>query len=463
MTGVQTCALPILYLNRNWYDYCLIDPLKPNVPENRILFNRNKSGQSKGIQPVLVYIVGVVIVRIFIKIGCLKIQLSFIKNLRFEFTIGNGGSSSNSLMGFTSLALPAFTDVPVEPIPIEIKGITEIPMMYLPAFSKVNEKEKVIINGEEKEVDVESLKLIHSFMIPFFGKNAEKNEKGEVVKIIPSDKNIIKDKIIKPFFKDLIDQLETKGILEYNKYETIRSVLVTGYAYINKENPITKDIRKTKVKIDVSISGYVPTFIKGINSGDETLVNEILKKQFLFKEDKSEHKPNDVLNNSIEGKYKEELLLIPAPISSNIRILNSQKIDADGKFKEELKVVGGFNVNIKGLVDREINSPIVPIKKDVATLEFIEKFYDDYKTQFLDRSKTKNTALFAEVTKDIREAVIIPEFFKLIGLLTLEAFQNETNPKNKDAGEWNPEVYLDENEDFKNSQNENKKFFFTNI
>jgi hypothetical protein len=397
----------------------------------------------QGIQPVLVYIEGEVNVRVTIKIGCVKIRLSFRKLLRFEYTIGGGGSSGSSLMGIAPIALPAFTDVideTEEPIKIEIKGIKEIPMMYLPAFSKVDEGEG---NGLE-------LKLIHSFMIPFFGKNVEKNEKGEVVKIIPSDKNILKDKIIKPFFDELIQQLESKGIIEPRKYETIRSVLVTGYAYINKENPITKEVRKTKVKVDISINGYVPTFIKGINSGDETLANEILKKQFLFKGDNSEHKPHDVLNNSIEGKYKEELLLIPAPISSNIKIVNSQEIDTDDKFKEELNVIGGFNVNIKGLVDREINSPIVPIEKDVATLAFIEKFYDDYKTQFLDRSKIKNEALFAEEFKDIREKVSIPEFFKLIGLLTLEAFQNDTNSNKDKKGEeeCNPIIQLNENGDF---------------
>lgn len=399
---------------------------------------------TKGIQPVLVYIEGEVIVRVSIKIGCVKIHLSFSKRLRFEYTIGGGGSSGNSLMGFTPLALPAFTDQEsIYTIPIEIKGITEIPMMYLPAFSKVDEG-----NGSE-------LKLIHSFMIPFFGKDTERDENGNVKKIVLSNKNILKDKIIKPFFDELKSKLESNGIIEPQKYDTMRSVLVTGYAYKLVKDPTTNLDVKTKVKVDINISGYVPTFIKGINSGDETLVNEILKKQFLFNEDNSEHKPHDAQDNSIEKKYNGELLLIPAPITGKIKILESGKPDVWTTNES------GFKVKIEGLVsDFPINgSQIKEIKDyDDATLEFIEKFYDDYKTQFLDRRDKVAVAFDLTENKDIREAVIIPEFFKLIGLLTLEAFQNESNPKSKDKGEWNPDIILNQNGDFifKNNEGEDK-------
>jgi hypothetical protein len=400
----------------------------------------------QGIQPVLVYIEGEVIVRVSIKIGCVKIRLSFRKLIRFEYTIGGGSSSGNSLMGFTPLALPAFTDEEsVISIPIEIKGIKEIPMMYLPAFSKVNEKEKVIIDGKEKVVDVESLKLIHSFMIPFFGKSTEKNETGEVVKIIPSDKNILKDKIIKPFFDELAAKLESNEIIEPRKYETIRSVLVTGYGHKLAKDPVTNEDIKTKVKVDISISGYVPTFIRGINSGDETVVNEILKKQFLFNKDNSEHKPHDAQDNSIEGKYNKELLMIPAPISGKIKIIESGKPDVITTNE------AGFKLKLEGLVSGlpADGSHIKEIKDyDDVTLEFIEKFYDDYKTQFLERKNKIAPAFALTENKDIREEVIIPEFFKLIGLLTLEAFQSDTNPKNKDTGEWNPNILLNENGDF---------------
>lgn len=389
----------------------------------------------QGIQPVLVYIEGEVIVRVSIKIGCVKIRLSFRKLIRFEYTIGGGSSSGNSLMGFTPLAVPAFTDVMAEnepPIPITIEGIKEIPMMYLPAFSKVDE-------GSGLE-----LKLIHSFMIPFFGKKIEKDENGED-KIIPSDKNILKDKIIKPFFDELTAKLESNKIIDPRKYETIRSVLVTGYAYKIAKDPLTNEDIKTKVKIDISISGYVPTFIRGINSGDESVVNEILKKQFLFNEDNSEHKPHDAQDNSIEGKYNKELLLIPAPISGKIKILESGKPDVITTNE------AGFKIKLEGLVSGlpADGSQIKEIKEyNDATLEFIEKFYDDYKTQFLERRNKDSASFDLTSNKDIRETVVIPEFFKLLGLLTLEAFQNDTNPNSKDKGEWNPNILLNDNGDF---------------
>ncbi len=385
---------------------------------------------TKGIQPVLVYIEGQVIVRVSIKIGCVKIHLSFSKTLRFEYTIGGGGPSGNSLMGFAPLALAAFTDEELIPtISIKITGIKEIPMMYLPAFSKVEEG-----NGLE-------LKLIHSFMIPFFGKSTEKDENGNVKKIVLSNQNILKDKIIKPFFEDLMNQLDNvvPKIFEPRSYETIRSILVNGHAYQ------IKDGTKTKVKIELSLEGYIPTFIKGINSGDETSINEILKSQFLFNPDNSEHKQHDDNDNSIEGKYKEELLLIPAPISGKIKIIENGKPDV------ETTNEAGFKIKIAELVSGfpTDGTPINKIEYDVKTLEFIEKFYDDYKTQFLER-KNADVAGFVDEIKDIRGQVIIPEFFKLIGLLTLEAFHTDTNPNRIEKGEkeYNPIIELDGNGDF---------------
>src|SRR6185436_9327671 len=97
-----------------------------------------------------------------------------------------------------------------ESIGIVIKGVTEIPMVYLPAFSKINEGEK------------EQLVLLHTFMIPFFGKNMEDG------KIVFSDNNIFKDRILKPFFESLISGLRAAQVESPDEYETLRSVLLTG-------------------------------------------------------------------------------------------------------------------------------------------------------------------------------------------------------------------------------------------
>ncbi|MFH6994569.1 hypothetical protein [Flavobacterium sp. FlaQc-48] len=372
---------------------------------------------SKGIQPVIVYIEGQVIVRVTIKIGCVKIRLSFNQTLRFEYTIGGSGNSGSSFMAFDENPLLLLTDTESLPIvTIAIEDLKEVPMMYLPAFSKV------------KEDGGESLKLLHTFMIPFFGKTTD----GDHIKL--SDRNIIKDRIIQPFFANLIDGLAAKEIIDANRYETLRSILVNGHAW--------KDIDgvKTMVKIDIRLDDYVPTLISGINSTDWKEVDQILKTHFLFGSEELKDLQDD---NSINGKYREEHLVIPAPISKHIKI-----VDKDNTVLLEKQ--DGFNLKIEGLVDWfPVNgSEIKEIRAyDDGTLQWIEDFFDDYKTQFLDRRKNQTQAFAPEDNKDLRTEVIIPEFFKLLALLTLEALHN-SKEKVKGEPEYNPEISVNADGNF---------------
>lgn len=366
----------------------------------------------KGIQPAKMYVEGEVRVEVSIKIGCVKIKLRFRMFLRFEYTIGGGGSQS-SLTGLTKAELPSsFAELAAPVVPVSIKGIKNIPMVYLPAFSKI------------KDGDTEELVMLQSFMIPFFGKNVEDG------KIILTETNLFKDKIIKPFFEELIKQLQSNGIEDHNTYDTLRSVLLNGHC--SKVNGAVTE----RVKIDISIDGYVPTFINGINSGDKAVVDKVLKNYFDFTD--ADLKPADA-DNSVNSAYKEELLVVPAPISKRIQIL-----DADKAVVHDAP--NGFTLKVDGLVNDAAGIPSIVTKIDAVTdfdddtLKWIEQFYDDYKTQFINRKKL--ATVLSLTNKDLREEVMIPEFFKLIALLTLEASYAATNTSKKNDKQYNPTISI---------------------
>ncbi|WP_316753715.1 hypothetical protein [Pedobacter gandavensis] len=375
-------------------------------------------GRSKGLQPVIVYIEGEVVVEISIKIGCIEIHLHFGAYVRFQYAIGgNGGNSKLSLLKSNPKALqPGLTDAE-NVLSLDIKGIQDIPMIYIPGFSKV------------RESNSEQLLLIHSFVIPFFGKTGSVTDK--TVKF--SDMNLLKDKIILPFFSELLAFLKTSNIVDYDKYDTIRGVLLNGYCtQLSAGNNVD-------TKININIPNYQPTFICGINSPDETVVKKILKSYFYFADGEIK---NGVPDFSINAAYNDSLMVIPAPITGKIKV-----VDADGKRLDG--DAASFKIKIEELITDSSGNPlkekeIKPLPKfDDPMLSIIEGFYDDYKTQFVNRdSEDKN---FKEANRDLRTAIIVPEFFKLICLLTLETFYNEANPKSKYAGHFNPSIALDGN------------------
>ena len=370
----------------------------------------------KGIQPVRMYVEGEVRVAVAIEIGCVTIRLRFRMFLRFEYAIGGGGGSRSSLTGLAGMELPsAFAALQTPVIPVRILGIKNIPMVYLPAFSKI------------KEGGVEQLVMMHVFMIPLFGKKLE--DSG--IKL--PDTNLFKDKIIKPFFQDLIAQLEGNGIKDPDKYETLRSVLLNGHCHRLADGE--------RVKIEIQMAEYVPTFINGINSSEKGTVDKVLKNFFGFTDAELKGPSAD---DSIAAAYREELLLIPAPVAKRVQIVNADNAVIHNALQ-------GFSLKVDGLVNDVAGNPSIVTgigaltNYDDTTLEWMERFYDEYKIQFINR-KQQNEG-FALAPKDLREAVIIPQFFKLTALLMLEAFYAANNPRQKHK-EYNPKIQILEDGQF---------------
>lgn len=372
------------------------------------VINPGKPNQSAGIQPVKVYVEGRVVIRLSVKIGCIRFHLSFEKTIRFEYTIGGGGDS-NRLMFKRSALLPDFSRE-IQTLDIVIKNIKDVPMAYMPGYSKVNEG------------DGEKLLMIHSFFIPFFGKDGSEEHTNF------TKKNIIKTSIIKPFFEDLISQLKEKGVKDADSYETLRSILL--------------NIPDFEYKANISVPNYTPTFISGINSETKDDIKKILNKLFLFEDD--EIHPCDMSGTCqpIVETYKDSLKILQAPVSTNIKIVDK---DNNVLFSTET----GFKLIVESLVNNEtgtsstIASDILPVLKSDADIENMGMFYDDYKTQFIERSKNNRLQKLAGIPKDIRKNVVAPEFFKLLALLTLEAFFDTINPKDKKGEKINPVIEID--------------------
>lgn len=358
--------------------------------------------RSAGIQPVKIYIEGEVRVEVTITIGCVDISLSFGAYVRFEYTIGGEGAGQRQTLSFAKnnqIPFKVLNTLADEPrINITIDAISEIPMIYLPAFTKT------------KESSIEELCVVHNFVIPFFGKSKNTDNRIEF-----TNYNILKDKIILPFFKNLIEKLESLVIDQPNSYETLRSVLIDGICFQGTD--------KKLVKVVISeIKGFRPLFIDDINSQDKKIVDDILiNGSYGFGFIPSDLKPADPSgNNSIATVYKDSLLLIPAPISPNINVIEKGA-------KHELK--GGFDIITENLISDVTGSPkitrrIEPVNYDEDVLLTIESFFDDYKTQFVNRNNQRaGKKLLQEV--DLREQLVIPQYFQLIALLTLESFYSD--------------------------------------
>lgn len=360
-----------------------------------VYLSRNFNNAKKGLQPVKVYAEGEVIIKLRIKIGCIFIPLEFKKRIRFEFTIG-GADSSRQISEQTMLAIDNLTYKQEDVYNIEINGIEDIPIVYFPEYTKIKE-----------DMSDEKLVMIHSFFIPFFGKE----KTGKNVKFTKS--NLLKTKIIKPFFEDLIIGLKKNNIAKANTYEILRRALL---------NP-----QDRMYKVNIKLPKYRPTFIKGINSQDKATIEEILKKYFLFTDDEIKH--CDTINcDPIIKTYLDFARIIPAPITTKIKVVE--------KGQSDYMTNSGFEIKIEGLVKNEtggttINKKIDVIIKTEDDLKKTEEYFDDYKTQFFERKKSGERILQEPNSYDIRENVIVPEFFKLFALLTLEAFFEDTNPKDK--------------------------------
>jgi len=367
---------------------------------------------NEGIQPVKVYVEGEVIVSIrvtlfcvkfFRKKWCLVVRFKFNAYVRFEYIIG-GSDSSSRLTAKQQLKLIDRSKFDPN---WALESLNEIPMVFIPTFTR----RKETLTGKEETI------LVSNFYIPFFGVKM-----GDDRKLKPSRENIFKNKIIQPFINDLITKI--KEVLGTNqlKYETLREILLIG--------------KLEGIEVNITVPNYCPKFIDRTNEDWETM-KSILEKEFLLKkynddDELEEFKKSigyeDCINLlSDPDENKCPYIAIPAPISKNIKVNNNEIKD-------------GFEIKIKGLLSSEVTIPINNIEKSAEYIHYLEEYFNDYKTQFIERKEDDKKLLATNI--DLRENFVIPEFFKLAALLTLEKAYSQANPKEKNGEEYNPTVNI---------------------
>lgn len=359
----------------------------------------------KGIQPVKVYIIGTVnvsvrvtlfCVRFFRKKWCLKVHFSFRAQIRFEYIIGGSGNSNKIAFQKQMLQLSQKSLDGTGKTIINIDSIGDIPMVFIPGFTRSKE-------------EGDNLYMVANFYIPFFGVKVNNGE------LVPSVKNIFKDKIVAPFFTDLLRNLPK----EHHNYNHIRKILL--------------DVKDNEY--DIHIPNYRPNFIKGVNSNSDDELTEILKTHFEFDKAEGKEEANTFIRNQECNSGDPEKCpyrAITAPISSKVKI--------DGKENNG----DGFTISVENLTN--VGKPILFEIEDIEISEehkvHIDNFFNSYKTQFLERKGESNK--LDDPKFDIRENVIIPEYFKLIALITLEKAHNEFNKLQKDGNTYNPTVSVDD-------------------
>jgi len=353
-----------------------------------------------GLQPVPLYIEGEVRVEIDFTIACFKIfghricitiHLSFGAYVRFPYTL-NGDSNGLLALSDTRKNLLAANPIKVH--------FGEIPLVYIPSLTKSNESGNY---------------LVHHFAINFFG------IKYDGDKLIFSENNILKDNIIKPIFSAILGA-------NAQSYSSIRKVFLEG---VNGED------------ILFDVSSYQPTLFAGYS--DIATDRSFIKNHFGL----TDQEANDFISllgqNNCSTAQNCPFRLIPIPISSGIKVIhkngkqfatdsNGFKIKLTGIFKD----AAGNDVEIEKTINR---------KNEYSTddINTIEKHFDGYMTQFLERQNA-HTLVVPPKDKDIREDAIIPEYFKLIGLLTLESYFNflSSNEANREKPSFDPQIKLDD-------------------
>jgi hypothetical protein len=353
----------------------------------------------KGLQPVTLFVeanvkvsvrVRITCFRVFRKRICIYITFSFHTRLRFEYTLGGGSGSASSL----SLAKAATLDIPIQ--------IGRIPVIYTPAFTR----------GKAHETAAQdSLFLVHQFALPFFAKKKE----NDVFTF--SEDNIFRNDIIKVLFGDLVKGLKAGGYAA--SYHNLRTVLMTGAL----ETP------SRTVPVQLSFPDYRPLFITG---RDMETDSKVLTTIFRF----TEHEAKEFIdssNNACESVNNATcpFLLVPIPVTQRISV-QAKEYD-NGKLTD---LEGGFSIQVSRLVKdakggETPSLQIGEISYTQSEVDVLEKYSDTFKTQFVDRSKLE---LFStmDAAVDLRKDFLVPEFFKLAGLLVLEAYANAHEQDQRD-------------------------------
>lgn len=374
-----------------------------------VYLGRPVEGRGKGLQPVKLYVEGEVEVQVTIKIGCIKIHLSFGARVRFEFSIGGGGGGNALANGFAgALGAPGFAPVPGK---IDLVNITTVPVFYLPAFSSVVEK-------NEAGQYVEQLLMIHTFLIPFLGKGPQAGGGPQNDRVEFTEQNILKDRILLPFLQELIEKIPQLG-----RYETLRHFLVTGKVS-------TETGEET---LEIRLPNYMPTFVRGINARDKAVVSAILTNPgfgFGFATGDAKAAPDDPDDYSIINAYhrngQNSLLAIPVPVGSKMQVVDERGARLAGFDPLHPDEHNAVTIEIQNLVNDEGGLPIVsktlgPKKISKDDKGFIESYFDGYKTQFLTRQPGAVPGFDSE-EYDLRADLLVPEFFKLAALLLLDRF-----------------------------------------
>lgn len=353
-----------------------------------------------GLQPVPLYIEGEVRVSIRYRVGCFRIfrkkiciyiHLSFKAQVRFLYTLG-GDSHSLMALDETNKNLLAANPIKVQ--------FGEIPLVYIPSVTKSNESGNY---------------LVHHFAINFFG------IKYDGAKLIFSENNILKDNIIKPIFTAILGATA-------QPYSSIRKIFLEG---VNGED------------IQFDVSSYQPTLFAGY-SDIETDKSFIIN-HFGLTDQEADDFISLLEQDNCSVEKNCPFRLIPIPISSGIKVnqKNGQQFITDSN---------GFKIKLSGIFQDTAGNDIeiektINRKNEYSTddINTIEKHFDGYMTQFLERQNSHSLAA-APKDKDIREDATIPEYFKLIGLLTLEAYFNFLNniKENREKPNFDPQIKLDD-------------------
>ncbi len=374
----------------------------------------------KGLQPVDLYIEGEVIVELDFTIACFKIfghricisiHLSFHAFIRFPFTIGGGGSS-NSLIGYS---LPEY----IIPNQIVIPNLTQVPVVFVPSFTHTTETP-----------DAPNY-LIYNFAIPFFG--IESNQKLTCV----SQKNILKDGILSP----ILDGIFTSCATDHLLYSDLRNLLLKG-----KFNDEDKEI-------PLSFPNFRPVFLTNVSRPamlDKDYTQFLSDHFFLNDQEAATFFANTqgdpCLNTPAQCVYR----CAPLPISSRITVVDvGQQTNWSSSDK-------GFNIHIEGIFQDGSsldNDFIVNKIYTTEQLHQISEQFDAYKTQFVTNMKPAQPDHLLADLYDLREDVMISEYFRLMALLALEAYFSYLTSleKNRKVPGFNPiinrqNLFLDESD-----------------
>jgi len=362
--------------------------------------------KGKGLLPAPLYIEGKVQVSVVVTICCFKIfgkkicirvRFSFEAKVRFEFTIG-GNSSNTFLLARRAAGLLSSREAVNAVSPIAIKEITRIPLSYIPGVTKAPE-------------DGENLLLVHNFAIPFFGQATERN--GSEYKVKFTEENLFK-KIIRSLFSELIRELAKLPNPVEPTYKNLRSIFLEG-----KIQSATGEV----IEIPLTFPEFRPWFITELdinNAGSDVVLHEI----FGFEPPEItilRSNPNPCPEGTAAGDNGSNCIfrMIPIPISSKIVVGNGNTVTLFNN---------GFEIVVENIAVDEANQPSVkrPIGKigryTNDEIDEVNKWFDDYKTQYLERRNDPQSFSAEQTPPDLREELIIPEYFKLIGLITLEAY-----------------------------------------